>query len=81
MSIKKIIKEEMINEIGGSTILNDFRPNIEKLLIDILDKYGDKVSETNVTHFLMKTVETVGSEMGFNKGFDPNRYKTNNGTR
>lgn len=73
--IKKILREELLNEVGGQDIMDDFGSEVESLIDNILAHYEGRLSPTMVTGLLMNIVQKIGDKKGYTKDVMPDRYK------
>jgi hypothetical protein len=73
-NLKKIIKEELLNEVGGQDIMNDFGNELDSLIDRVLNHYEGKLSKTMVAGLLINAIQTISDKKKYT-GSSPETYR------
>jgi hypothetical protein len=73
-NLKKIIKEELLNEVGGQDIMRDFGAELEGLIEKVLSHYEGNLSKTMVAGLLINAIQTISDKKKYTSS-SPDRYR------
>lgn len=54
--------KNLLNEVGGNDIMNDFGGELSDFMDKVLDHYEGRLSKTMVTGLLINTIQKIGND-------------------